>query len=107
MRVFGMILVILVILVGLPVGGAAQTPEEKGLAIAIEDDKRDNGFIDYKANLTMLLKNRHGEESQRFMRTHNLEVKGEGDKSLVVFDRPRDVKGTALLNYTHNAVPTS
>jgi len=96
---------ILVVLVGLPVGGVAETPEEKGWAIAVEDERRDNGFIDYKANLTMLLKNRHGEESNRFMRSHNLEVKGDGDKSLVVFDRPRDIKGTALLNYTHKTGP--
>ncbi len=102
MRILGMILVVLV---GLPVGGVAETPEEKGLAIAVEDERRDNGFIDYKANLTMLLKNRHGEESHRFMRTHNLEVQGDGDKSLVVFDRPRDIKGTALLNYTHKTGP--
>ena len=101
-RVLGMILVILL---ALPMGSAAETPEEKGLAIAVEDDKRDNGFIDYKATLTMILKNRHGEESMRFMRSHNLEVKGDGDKSLVVFDRPRDVKGTALLNYTHKTGP--
>lgn len=79
----------------------AETPEEKGLAIAIEDDKRDNGFVDYKANMKMILKNRHGEESTRHIRSKNLEVKDDGDKSLVVFERPRDVKGTALLNFTH------
>jgi len=79
----------------------AETPEEKGLAIAMEDDKRDNGFIDYQANMEMILKNRHGEESIRYLRTKNLEVKDDGDKSLVVFDKPRDIKGTALLNFTH------
>ena len=36
--------------VGLPLSAAAITPEEKGLAIAVEDDKRDNGFHDYKAS---------------------------------------------------------
>ena len=77
----------------------AETAEEKGLAIAIEDDQRDNGFVDYQANLEMILKNRHGEESVRYMRSKNLEVLGDGDKSLIVFDRPRDIKGTALLNF--------
>ena len=35
------------------------------------------------------------------MRNLTLEVEDDGDKSLVIFDEPRDVSGTALLNYTH------
>ena len=98
MRVYGMIVVILIAF-SAPV--QAETPEAKGLAIAVEDDKRDNGFVDYQADMQMILKNRHGEESNRYLRTKNLEVEGDGDKSLVVFDKPRDVKSTALLNFTH------
>ena len=79
----------------------AETPEEKGLAIAIEDDKRDNGFQDFTASMVMILKNRQGEESSRKIRNKTLEVKNDGDKSLSIFDWPRDVKGTALLNFTH------
>ena len=84
-----------------PATVAAETPEEKGLAIAKEDDKRDNGFDNYTADMVMILKNRHGEESSRNIRNRTLEVEGDGDKSLVIFDRPRDVKGTALLNFSH------
>ncbi len=79
----------------------AETPEEKGLAIAREDDRRDNGFADFTASMVMVLKNRHGEASQRILRNSTLEVTGDGDKSLVIFDEPRDVKGTALLNFAH------
>jgi outer membrane lipoprotein-sorting protein len=82
---------------------AAQTPEEKGLEIAVEADRRDLGFGDYTAEMTMILRNRRGEESIRYMRTRNLEVADDGDKSLVIFDKPRDVKGTAFLSYTHKA----
>ncbi|MBT5985422.1 MAG: outer membrane lipoprotein-sorting protein, partial [Nitrospina sp.] len=46
----------------------AETPEEKGLAIAQEDDKRDNGFQDFTASMVMVLKNRQGEESSRNIR---------------------------------------
>jgi Outer membrane lipoprotein-sorting protein len=99
-RVIG-IIVLIWIGFSASVFAAAESPEEKGLAIAREDDKRDNGFVDFQANLEMILKNRHGEESVRFIRSKNLEVQGDGDKSLVVFDKPRDVKGTALLNFTH------
>ena len=79
----------------------AETPEAKGLAIAQEDDKRDNGFQDFTASMVMVLKNRQGEESSRNIRNKTLEVENDGDKSLSIFERPRDVKGTALLNFTH------
>ncbi|MCG7871134.1 MAG: outer membrane lipoprotein-sorting protein [Candidatus Thiodiazotropha lotti] len=81
----------------------AMTAEERGLQIAKEVDTRDTGFHDFKASMTMLLKNRHGEESLRDMRNQTLEVENDGDKTLVVFDEPRDVKGTALLSFSHKA----
>ena len=79
----------------------AQSPEEKGLAIAIEADARDNGFADFTADMEMILRNRHGQESTRKIRIRTLEVEDDGDKSLTIFDTPRDVKGTALLTFTH------
>ena len=83
-----------------PVYGS-ETPEDRGLAIAVEADRRDTGFGDFTAELLMVLTNRHGEESTRHIRTRTLEVIEDGDKSMVVFDRPRDVKGTALLTFSH------
>ena len=50
-------LVLSLILTGMPLSAAAMTPEEQGLAIAVEDDKRDNGFQNYKADIIMILKN--------------------------------------------------
>lgn len=84
-----------------PLATAAQSPEEKGLAIAREADKRDEGFGDYTANMLMILMNKHGQKSERQMRIRTLEVKNDGDKSLTIFDTPRDVKGTAFLSFTH------
>jgi len=93
----------LLLLVGLAYSAIlpAASPEQKGLEIAQEADLRDTGFGDSKADLTMLLKNRHGEESVRYIRIKTLEVKDDGDKSMSIFDRPRDVKGTAFLSFTH------
>ncbi len=85
----------------LPLMAAAESPEEKGLAIAQEADRRDKGFKDSTANLLMVLKNRQGQESVRKIRIRTLEVEGDGDKSLSIFDNPRDVKGTAFLTFTH------
>ncbi len=79
----------------------AETDEEKGLAIAQEADRRDVGFENYTAEQVMVLRNRSGKESTRNMRIKVLEGADDGDKSLIIFDRPRDVKGTALLTHTH------
>ena len=83
----------------------AETAEEKGLAIAIESDKRDQGWVDSRVSLEMLLRNSRGDESQRQMRLKNLEVEGDGDKSLTIFDTPPDVKGTGLLTFSHKVEP--
>lgn len=80
---------------------AAETPAEKGLAIAMEADRRDAGFGDATAEMRMILKNRHGESSERQIRVKILEVPGDGDMSLSVFDTPKDVRGTAFLTHAH------
>jgi len=85
----------------IPLMALAQTPEEKGLEIAIEADKRDSGFADVSSALTMTLKNANGDTSIRRMRSKTLEVIGDGDKGLTIFDKPADVKGTAFLSFTH------
>ena len=89
----------------LPLSLLAETPEEKGLAIAQEADRRDSGFRNYTNDVRMILKNRQGQESIREIRSKTLEVDGDGDKSLTIFDEPRDVKGTALLSFTHKEGP--
>lgn len=88
-----------------PFLAVADTPETKGLVIIQEADKRDLGWIDSKAELRMVLKNKQGQESERTIRINTLEVEGDGDKSLSIFDAPRDIKGTAFLSYTHSVVP--
>ena len=86
-------------------GLLAETPEEKGLAIAIAADKRDSGFVDQIANMIMILRNRKGQESTRYIRSRTLEVEGDGDKFLSIFDKPADVKHTAVLTYSHGLKP--
>ena len=78
------------------------TPEERGLEIAVEADRRDEGFADFSAELVMTLRNRHGEESRRTLRSKTLEQLEDGDKSLVIFDAPADIDGTALLTFSHS-----
>ncbi|MDE0005819.1 MAG: outer membrane lipoprotein-sorting protein [Rhodospirillaceae bacterium] len=78
-----------------------ETPEEKGLRLALEASASNEGFGDFTAGLTMVLSDRQGRESIRQMRFKVLEVPGNGDMSLFVFDQPRDVQGTALLTHVH------
>ena len=99
------LLLITALLALLPLKGIAESPEEKGLAIAIEADKRDLGWQDSKTAMKMVLRNRQGETSDREIRSRTLEVQGDGDKSLIIFDRPADVKNTAFLSYTHAIKP--
>ncbi len=89
----------------LPVSLLAETPEEKGHAIAQESDRRDSGFSSYTNDVQMILKNKQGQESVREIRSRTLEVTDDGDKSMTIFDKPRDVKGTALLSFTHKTGP--
>ena len=79
----------------------AQTPEERGLAIAKAAEEADLGFQSSTVELKMTLKNKNGQTSQRSMTTRTLELTEDGDKSLIAFDSPKDVKGTATLTFTH------
>ncbi len=85
------------------VAAAPQTsPEDRGREIALEADRRDSGFSDTSVKLVMRLQNRHGQTSSRDLEIKTLEVEGDGDKSLVYFRSPRDVRGTSFLTFSHS-----
>lgn len=100
---------LIILLLGLlPVAAAAQDGNEartKGLHIAQEIQNRNTGWGDSKALMQMVLFNRRGDRSERKLHLQSLEVDGDGDKSLSVFDQPRDIKGTALLSFSHAVEP--
>jgi outer membrane lipoprotein-sorting protein len=79
----------------------AQTPEERGLEIAKAAEQADTGFNSSIVDLKMTLKNKNGQTSERHMTTKTLELIEDGDKSLIVFNSPKDVKGTATMTFTH------
>lgn len=97
-----LIKVLLTVVLGmLALNVAAESEEEKGLAIATEADLRDKGFGDSVATMKMVLRNKQGDESTREVRVRTLEIDGDGDKSMSIFDSPADVKGTAFLTFSH------
>lgn len=79
----------------------ATTPEEKGHEIAARSDRSDRGFGDSVVELRMVLRNKAGKETERQLSLRTLEDPDEsvGDKSLIVFESPADVDGTALLSH--------
>jgi outer membrane lipoprotein-sorting protein len=78
-----------------------QTPEAMGRSIFVTQDEMDRGYQDARVEMSMILINAAGEESQRQMFYHSLEVMEDGDKTLIVFQHPRDIKGTGLLTFEH------
>ena len=88
---------------GLLLAGAvqAQTVEEKGFEIAARSDRSDRGFSDSEAQMKMILRNAAGAETTRTLKMKTLEVADEslGDKSIILFDSPADIEGTALLSH--------
>ena len=79
----------------------AETPEEKGFAIAARADRSDRGFTDSRVEMKMILRNAAGQEATRTLILSTLEIPDEqvGDKTLIVFESPADIDGTALLSH--------
>ncbi|MEO9483669.1 MAG: outer membrane lipoprotein-sorting protein [Ekhidna sp.] len=80
---------------------SAQSPEVKGKEIMEKYLKEDEGFGSSEVNLKMILRNKQGQQSERLMRNKTYELTSDGDKSMIVFNSPKDVKGTATLTFTH------
>lgn len=79
----------------------AQGAKARGLNIAKAAEQADLGFKSSIVDLKMTLKNKNGQTSERSLTTKTLELTADGDKSLIVFNSPKDVKGTSTLTFTH------
>jgi outer membrane lipoprotein-sorting protein len=68
--------------------------------VAQKADAAMRGYKDAKSDMVMTLVNANGQKRVRTMRFMVLEKEG-GDKSLMEFLTPADVKGTKFLSYEH------
>ena len=95
------LIILSMFLICIPSVSFSKSPEEKGFEIAARSDRSDNGYGDSKVIMKMILKNAAGDETTRSISFTTLERDNEdvGDKSLVLFNTPRDIKGTALLSH--------
>ncbi|MCW8107231.1 outer membrane lipoprotein-sorting protein [Alteromonas ponticola] len=88
-----------------PIVKADEESEKEGLRIATERKNSDRGWDNSLADMSMILRNAQGQESERRLRVKTLEVQEDGDKALTIFDSPRDVSGTAFLSFSHSKEP--
>lgn len=87
--------------------GGEQENSDRGYEIAARSDRSDLGFGDSRVQLEMVLRNAEGSEISRSMSIKTLEIEDEdlGDRSLIVFESPADVAGTAMLSHARIVEP--
>lgn len=61
---------------------------QRGLEIALQAEKANNGFIGEKSEMEMVLINAHGDQTVRKMTTEVMETEQDGDKSTSTFCGP-------------------
>lgn len=92
---------IAVVVMAIGASSVVKAEDNKGLWVANQIDSINDGFVNQTADVEMVLTNKLGQTSSRAMKIKTLEVKKDGDKSLTIFNSPRDVKGTAFLSFSH------
>lgn len=92
---------IIILVLVLWTSGNVWANTDKGLEVARKIDQVNSGWKDQQVTSVMTLRAANGNEVVRHIKTRSIEVPGDGDKTLVVFEKPRDVKGTVFLTYSH------
>ena len=82
---------------------SAENAEEKGLNIAKQSYENSRGYIDSQSDQLMILIDPNGNEVIREISGKSLENNdpNDGDKSIIFFNKPKDVEGTIMLSHTH------
>jgi outer membrane lipoprotein-sorting protein len=80
---------------------AGSTAEDQGAALSRELWQRNAGYRDMSAEVEMTLTDADGSEARRSFSLKVLErpSQDDGERSLIVFEAPADVKGTAVLSH--------
>lgn len=73
---------------------------DRGQEIAMAADNRLHGYTDMQVRLEMVLVSPKGETASRILRVQSRESANGGEKTLMAFETPRDLAGTALLTWT-------
>ena len=77
-----------------------KNPQEKGLEISKAFEHYNNGFRGEYGKMQLVIMNAQNDKVARIMTQKIIEVPGEGDRSIIEFESPADVRGTKLLTHT-------
>lgn len=80
---------------------SAETPQQKGRAIADKMRSANAGFRGETSKSELILVNAYGDRTVRKLEAQVVEVAGDGDRSLIEFGSPADVRGTRMLTWAH------
>jgi len=75
----------------------------KGLEVAKKLDSANSGFVGETSKMLMTLINARGDKVTRELTSKIMEMKKDGDKSLSIFHKPKDVAGTKMLTWTYKS----
>ena len=78
-----------------------QAQANQGFEIMQKAETVNNGFLGESSNMEMILINAHGDKVERKMDSQIKETGTDGDKSIITFQWPADVKGTKMLTWSH------
>jgi len=78
-----------------------ESPQDKGKRIAFKAEGNFDHYGNYTADIVMQLNKKDGKLISRKMSLKVKENPGEGDRVLMQFHHPADVKGMAFLIWTH------
>jgi len=59
------------------------------------------GFVDSYETINMTIRKKNGDQVERLMQSKSLEVDDDGNKVIMIFQDPADVKGSAVLTHSH------
>jgi hypothetical protein len=74
---------------------------DRGYELAVKVDKANSGFLSEVSQIELELLDASGSRVSRQLEVSSVEGKGDGDRSVVRFTAPADVKGTKLLTWAH------
>ena len=80
---------------------AKESPTDKGLRLAKDIEAANSGFVGEDSVMEMILIDAYNSKTTREMIGKTMETSKDGDKSLMIFKNPKDVKGTKMLTWTH------
>lgn len=104
MKMIQHVLMAAVALAAVPAFASADA-ERRGDEIARTMETRDKEFGDYRMGMEMLLRDKQGASSARRMQGAVLEVPDDGDKSVITFLAPADIRGATFLTFAHVSKP--